>query len=98
MPKRWSSGARWLGLACVLVACGHEPGWLDVVRVQPAAPAEGGVAPLFLNQEITVYFSEPLDRAYLSVDELLRGGTLTLEMGDAPSRWATASRPPSFTP
>jgi putative alpha-1,2-mannosidase len=33
----------------------------------------------------------PIDRATLSHSELMRGGTLELDMGPAPSRWATAS-------
>ncbi|MBN1640335.1 MAG: glycoside hydrolase family 92 protein [Anaerolineae bacterium] len=41
---------------------------------------------------------EPLDRAYISVGELLQGGTLSLKMGRAPSSWATLSRPPSYAP
>jgi putative alpha-1,2-mannosidase len=39
---------------------------------------------------------DPLDRAYLSVDEVHAGGTLRLEMGGAPSDWARAQRPPSY--
>ena len=39
---------------------------------------------------------EPLDRAYLSIDEVHQGGQLELTMGPAPSSWATDSRPPSF--
>jgi len=37
----------------------------------------------------------PVDRAYLTVDELLAGGTLTLTMGARPSSWARDRRPPS---
>ncbi|MBL7200196.1 MAG: glycoside hydrolase family 92 protein [Anaerolineae bacterium] len=42
----------------------------------------------------------PIDRAYITVDELLAGGTLTLTMGPLPSGWARhpASRPPSYSP
>ena len=39
---------------------------------------------------------EPLDRAYLSIDELMAGGTLSLEMGPRPSEWARFDRPPSY--
>ncbi len=39
---------------------------------------------------------EPLDRAYLSIDELMAGGTLSLEMGPRPSDWARGDRPPSY--
>jgi putative alpha-1,2-mannosidase len=38
----------------------------------------------------------PLERAYLSVDEVHAGGTLRLEMGPAPSGWASRERPPSY--
>ena len=40
----------------------------------------------------------PLDRAYLTVDEVLRGGTLELDMGAQPSDWGRQERPPSFPP
>jgi len=36
----------------------------------------------------------PLDRAWLTHDELMHGGTLALEMGAAPSDWATTAPPP----
>jgi putative alpha-1,2-mannosidase len=39
-----------------------------------------------------------LDRAYLGVEEVHRGGTLTLEMGPKPSGWASEHRPPSYPP
>ena len=39
---------------------------------------------------------EEIDRAYLSVDELVSGGVLTLKMGPQPGKWARGSRPPSF--
>jgi len=38
----------------------------------------------------------PLDRAYLTVDEVLRGGTLQLDMGVEPSGWGRHERPPSY--
>ena len=38
----------------------------------------------------------PIDRAYLSVDEMTAGGVLVLAMGPAPSGWARGNRPPSF--
>jgi len=38
----------------------------------------------------------PIDRAYIIVDELLAGGTLTLTMGPQPSTWAQNTRPPSY--
>ena len=38
----------------------------------------------------------PIDRAYITVDELLDGGTLTLTMGAQPSTWAQNTRPPSY--
>ncbi|MFN2230198.1 MAG: glycoside hydrolase domain-containing protein, partial [Anaerolineae bacterium] len=38
----------------------------------------------------------PLDRAYLTVDEVLRGGTLQLDMGAEPSDWGRHERPPSY--
>ena len=41
---------------------------------------------------------QPLDRAYLSIDEVLRGGLLRLTMGPEPSAWATVSLPPSYRP
>jgi predicted alpha-1,2-mannosidase len=37
----------------------------------------------------------PLDRAWLRHREVARGGTLVLDMGDAPSGWGTGERPPS---
>lgn len=37
-----------------------------------------------------------IDRAYLTVDEMLSGGTLVLEMDPQPSGWARQQRPPSF--
>lgn len=41
----------------------------------------------------------PLDRSWISGDELRRGGRLLVELGPTPSGWgtATASRPPSTT-
>ena len=39
-----------------------------------------------------------IDRAYITVDELLQGGTLTLTMGRRPSDWARKYRPPSYRP
>jgi putative alpha-1,2-mannosidase len=38
----------------------------------------------------------PIDRAYVSIDEVRQGGTLTLAMGPKPSNWACAHRPPSY--
>jgi predicted alpha-1,2-mannosidase len=37
----------------------------------------------------------PLDRAWLTHREVAGGGTLVLVMGDVPSPWGTADRPPS---
>lgn len=37
-----------------------------------------------------------IDRAYITVDELLSGGTLELTMGAKPTDWARDNRPPSF--
>ena len=39
---------------------------------------------------------QPIDRAYLSIDEVHAGGKLELTMGPAPSTWACDHRPPSF--
>lgn len=39
----------------------------------------------------------PLERAYLTHAELSRGGILILQMGDKPSRWGAANRPPSLS-
>ena len=39
---------------------------------------------------------KPIDRAYLSLDEVMAGGTLSLVMGPEPSTWARSSRPPSY--
>ncbi len=39
---------------------------------------------------------EKIDRAYLRIDEFEDGGTLHLEMGAAPSDWATKNKPPSW--
>jgi predicted alpha-1,2-mannosidase len=39
---------------------------------------------------------QPLERAYLTLDEVLAGGTLRLEMGGEPSAWAQRSRPPKM--
>lgn len=39
----------------------------------------------------------PLDRAWLSHSEIARGGTLTLQMSDRPSRWGRTNRPPSMS-
>jgi putative alpha-1,2-mannosidase len=39
---------------------------------------------------------EALVRAYITVDELLGGGTLRLEMGAEPSDWGRVERPPSY--
>jgi putative alpha-1,2-mannosidase len=46
-------------------------------------------------QEATLN-GEAIDRAYITVDELLNGGTLTLTMGPRPSSWARDHRPPSY--
>jgi len=37
----------------------------------------------------------PLDRAWLTMDRLHRGGELVVTLGDRPGAWATGSRPPS---
>jgi putative alpha-1,2-mannosidase len=37
---------------------------------------------------------KPLTRAWLTHDEVVRGGTLVLHMGPRPSRWATDAPPP----
>lgn len=39
----------------------------------------------------------PLDRAWLTMKEFLRGGELALEMGSTPGDWARKHRPPSYT-
>jgi putative alpha-1,2-mannosidase len=39
----------------------------------------------------------PIDRAYLTVDEVLRGGTLQLDVGAEPSDWGRHERPPSYS-
>src|SRR5206468_5374643 len=38
---------------------------------------------------------KPLDRAWLTHDEVVRGGRLTLHMGPSQSAWATAAPPPT---
>ncbi|MFH5821684.1 glycoside hydrolase domain-containing protein [Georgenia sp. AZ-5] len=38
---------------------------------------------------------EPLERSWLSGDELHRGGRLVVELGPVPGGWGTAQRPPS---
>jgi predicted alpha-1,2-mannosidase len=38
----------------------------------------------------------PLERAWLTHAEIARGGRLVLEMGDEPSQWGRANRPPSL--
>jgi putative alpha-1,2-mannosidase len=38
----------------------------------------------------------PIDRAYITIDELRAGGTLRLLMGPKPSDWARDRRPPSY--
>ncbi|HYJ45153.1 MAG TPA: GH92 family glycosyl hydrolase [Pyrinomonadaceae bacterium] len=40
---------------------------------------------------------KPLTRAWLSHQEIVRGGTLILQMGDRPSQWASLQRPPSIS-
>ncbi len=55
-----------LAVAATLGACARETRWLEVARVEPAAPSAGAPAVLFLNQEITVHFTEPLDAASVS--------------------------------
>jgi len=37
---------------------------------------------------------KPLQRSWLTHDEIVHGGTLVLHMGSRPSRWATNARPP----
>ncbi|HUF98130.1 MAG TPA: glycoside hydrolase domain-containing protein [Ilumatobacter sp.] len=37
----------------------------------------------------------PIERSWLTGSELHRGGTLVLNLGDTPTDWATAARPPS---
>ena len=39
----------------------------------------------------------PLDRAYVTHAEISRGGRLLLRMGDKPSPWGSARRPPSLS-
>jgi putative alpha-1,2-mannosidase len=39
----------------------------------------------------------PLERAWLTHAEVARGGRLVLRMGDRPSLWGGANRPPSLT-
>lgn len=52
------------------------------------------------NSEANIYIQsatlngQPLERAYLTLDEALAGGTLRLQMGRQPSSWAQRSRPP----
>jgi len=38
----------------------------------------------------------PIERAYLTVEEVMAGGTLRLKMGREPSPWGRAHRPPSY--
>ncbi|MEM9517212.1 MAG: glycoside hydrolase domain-containing protein [Actinomycetota bacterium] len=38
---------------------------------------------------------QPLERSWIGLDEFHRGGVLHLELGDAPTDWATNQRPPS---
>ncbi|MBN1580317.1 MAG: glycoside hydrolase family 92 protein [Anaerolineae bacterium] len=38
---------------------------------------------------------QPIDHAYITIDELRGGGVLELVMGDTPSNWARDHRPPS---
>lgn len=40
---------------------------------------------------------KPLNRAFLTHKEITRGGRIVLQMGDKPSAWASANRPPSMS-
>ncbi len=40
---------------------------------------------------------EALERAWLRHEEIARGGTLLLTMGDSPSSWGQDDRPPSVS-
>ncbi|MCC6670154.1 MAG: Ig-like domain-containing protein [Planctomycetes bacterium] len=68
----WKVQAPLLGLALALLACrGERPGAaaaLTVVRVVPELGPSGTGPALFLNQDLTVYFSEPLDPYSISPD------------------------------
>ena len=44
----------------LFVGCDDEPGWLRVERIDPAAGPDG-IAPIAINQELVVHFSEPID-------------------------------------
>ena len=61
------------------------------VRREAQSPAQIYVQSATLN-------GQTIDRAYLTVDELMAGGTLALTMGDQPSAWARDQRPPSYPP
>ncbi len=68
------------------------------LRFGPAAFRVEAVA----NSEDNIYVQaatlngQPLDRAYLTLDEVMAGGALRLWMGPTPSAWAQGSRPPAM--
>ena len=59
------------------------------IEAPDASAANAYVQAAYLN-------GKPLDRAWLTHAELSRGGRLALHMGDRPSGWGSASRPPSL--
>jgi len=53
----------------------------------------GDDAPYVQSAELN---GQPIDRAYLTVDEVMAGSTLHLRMGREPSAWGRTHRPPSY--
>lgn len=41
--------------------------------------------------------ARPLARAYVTHEQIARGGTLLLQMGDQPSEWGSTNPPPSLS-
>ncbi|MCE0485522.1 glycoside hydrolase domain-containing protein [Ornithinimicrobium sediminis] len=64
----------------VVTATGALPAWPD--------------GPVDYVQSVT-WQGRPLDRSWIPARELHRGGHLQVELGPAPSTWATGTRPPS---
>ena len=80
---RWELGAPLVDRAVLHLHPTHFEGGTFVIEVERTAPSDGIVQSAALN-------GAPLERAWLTHDELTAGGTLHLLLGPAPSGWGAA--------
>ena len=72
-------------------ACWHLPKGEFVVECENQGDEQVFIREATLN-------GEPLERAWLKLDEFQNGGVLRLKMTDEPTDFGSRARPPSFTP